>query len=423
VRYESFLNPRPKIGIQLPVSWNRDITYRLNEIVESDYVLFKPVLDAAKKMNNLSQKAIQNFDQETALMHAWFTDLGEMDGVTILLATSYLRLLKVVDRERFDTALETMREKYEWRPIFIEANRQVARPGLSISTERAVKIVNETDPQYRGITFGDKFTLLGKQIIKVQDGLQVQLLWKSLADQELSYQHAIHLLDNEGCISSNLDYSQDRNENVVKTGTVWLDRIDIPRKKLENVSFIGVGIYSLPNIELLSVDRGPRDSSGKFVLLHLGTDRVIDSKVALEFGNKTDPGYRNISFGDRFMLVGFGIVGSPAGLRVKLAWKSLREQSLQYHNAVHLLDRHLNVLATLDYPQDVGKTIMKAATFWMDEIDIPSSNLTNVARIAIGIYSLPDVKLLSVDKGPRDWGGKRLLIPLRQTKPARYGGT
>jgi len=416
LRYESLLHPRPKIEIQLPVSWYQGMTYRLNEILESDYILFKPVLNRSEKMVSLSQKNVKNFPQEIALMHAWFTDLGEKDGVTTLLETPSLRLLKVVDRGRLETRLETMKRKYEWRPIFMEANnQQLARYHLSISTQRTVEIVNETDPQYRGIVFGDKFTLLGQQIIKAQDGLQVQLIWKSLVEQELSYQHAIHLLDDGGQGVSTLDYAQDKNRNIVKAGTVWLDKIDLPRNKLEKVVSLGVGIYTLPDLKLLSVDEGPRDLDAKRLLLQLRTVHLIDSKVASDLVNKADPGYRNISFGDRFMLAGVRIIETAAGLRVLLVWRSLKEQPLQYYNAIHLVDRHLNALSTLDYPQDIRKTVMKVGTFWMDELEIPRSKLEDVVSVAVGIYSFPDMQLLSVDKGPRDGVEKRLLIPLSKS--------
>jgi hypothetical protein len=150
-----------------------------------------------------------------------------------------------------------------------------------------------------------------------------------------------------------------------------------------------------------------------FILRKPGSSvRIIGSSGAAEVIAKTDPSNGNISFGEMFILLGAQVVKKGNGLQLRFVWKSAGVQKLSYFNAVHLLDGKGNILSNMDYPQDTGRATVKDGTFWLDEIHIPGSRLKDVVSIGLGIYSYPPVQLLTVDKGVRDWGGKRLLIPL-----------
>ena len=107
------------------------------------------------------------------------------------------------------------------------------------------------------MNFGGKFVLCGANFIKEKEGIRIELVWRSTNEQPLTYFNAIHLLDRQGTLISNLDYPQDKRKNIVKAGTFWIDKIDIPASRLNNIASIGIGIYSLPDIQLLSVDKGP----------------------------------------------------------------------------------------------------------------------------------------------------------------------
>ena len=80
--------------------------------------------------------------------------------------------------------------------------------------------------------------------------------------QILSYVNAIHLIDMEGNIMSNLDYPQNQGEAVVNPGDRWLDEIRIPAAKLNDATAVAIGVYTEEN-GLLYVDSGPRDWNGR----------------------------------------------------------------------------------------------------------------------------------------------------------------
>jgi hypothetical protein len=197
-----------------------------------------------------------------------------------------------------------------------------------------------------------------------------------------------------------------------KGGSAWIDRIQISDLKSRKLVSAAIGIYSLRDVKLLQVNKGTRDWDGRRLIMPLTSIHVIGSSKAAEVIAKTDLSYGNVSFGEMFILLGAQIIKKGDGLQLRFVWRSAGVQELSYFNAVHLLDSKGNVLATMDYPQDRGRATVKAGTLWLDEIDIPESRLKNVVSIGLGIYSYPGIQLLTVDKGVRDWGGKRLLIPL-----------
>ena len=125
----------------------------------------------------------------------------------------------------------------------------------------------------------------------------------------------------------------------------------------------------------------------------------------------TSPGIqlKKIRFGDRFSLLGLKIIDAKKGQTVQLIWKSLKKQSLSYINAIHLVDKEGKILSGFDYRQNKGEAVVSSGDTWFDEVSIP--RMKGASAIAIGIYTKKE-GLLPIDRGPRDWDGKRLVIPL-----------
>src|SRR5207245_1964028 len=57
-----------------------------------------------------------------------------------------------------------------------------------------------TPPAIRGAVFGDKFALDGAAMQTTTNGVQLDLVWRSLARESLDFSVAIHLVDGEGTI-------------------------------------------------------------------------------------------------------------------------------------------------------------------------------------------------------------------------------
>jgi hypothetical protein len=272
--YEYVTAPSERgVDVRRPITWENPTTFHLDEILDSDYIVFEPVGTLSDKISVLSQRSIHNLSLETRLMHAWFTDLEEEDGIILFSNTPSLRLLEVSDRERLEASLEEMKNKYIWGPAFSKANAKRQSPRvssrMSVNLSKANEIISRTVPEYRQIKFGDRFILLGQSAVKTIDGLRIHLLWKSLAAQKLSFVVAVHFLDEKGNVVFQADYTQDRVGSTVEPGAQWLDRIDVPKSKLENVVSAGVGLYSVPDIKLLPVEKGRRDLNGGRLLIAL----------------------------------------------------------------------------------------------------------------------------------------------------------
>jgi hypothetical protein len=122
VDYWTYFDPwRVRTSIKIPVDWVRPSTFRLNEIKAADYLLFEPVTTEGNRESLLRSNAPADFFAETQLMRAWFSTLGAHDGVAVV-SESRLRLLRVVDHQRLGRSLDQLRDAYDWRPVFREAN-------------------------------------------------------------------------------------------------------------------------------------------------------------------------------------------------------------------------------------------------------------------------------------------------------------
>ncbi|MEI8339914.1 MAG: hypothetical protein WCH43_00060, partial [Verrucomicrobiota bacterium] len=140
----------------------------------------------------------------------------------------------------------------------------------------------------------------------------------------------------------------------------------------------------------------------------------ISVNAATQFIASSLPETQEITFGDQFTLLGAGFITLPDGLHMDLTWKSLKKGRLQYINAVHFVDRNGEILGGADYPQDASKSTIEADFLWHDTIVIPLEKLQKATAIGLAIYSGQNtgVTLLPINRGFRDWNGRRLIVPL-----------
>jgi hypothetical protein len=122
VDYRKLIAPElPHVSIKWPVDWSRTTTFRVQEIMSVDYVVFGPIRDDTEREAILKSRMITDFSEETRLMKAWFSTLGPTDGVAVISETR-VRLLRVVDHDLFGSALKRLLGEYDWRSAFREAN-------------------------------------------------------------------------------------------------------------------------------------------------------------------------------------------------------------------------------------------------------------------------------------------------------------
>ncbi|MGZ8241592.1 MAG: hypothetical protein ACXWTK_08730, partial [Methylobacter sp.] len=113
-------------------------------------------------------------------------------------------------------------------------------------------------------------------------------------------------------------------------------------------------------------------------------------------------------------LRGLAIKCEPDGLHVKLAWESQATQPLYRTNAIHLINDTGEILGQADYKQPIQRLGVNPGEVWLDTLLIPADKLNgNMTSLAVALYEESGA-LLFIDQGTRDWGGRRLIIPIDQ---------
>ena len=123
---------------------------------------------------------------------------------------------------------------------------------LSVSGIEANRI--QSSQKNTGITtnqnysFENKFLLSSISMDSVDENVySLEMIWKTQKDEHLKYSIGIHLIDNSNNIIYNTQIIQNVNMKYVKKGTMWMNKIRIPKDVLTNASRIGIAIYERPD--------------------------------------------------------------------------------------------------------------------------------------------------------------------------------
>jgi peptidoglycan/LPS O-acetylase OafA/YrhL len=107
------------------------------------------------------------------------------------------------------------------------------------------------------VSFGQQFVLVGADISPTENGLRVELAWRSLTTQRLQYYNVIQLRDIAGNVIGRADYPQDQAQNDVLAGVLWHDIVTIPPEKLKGASTLALGLFQPPSSWLLTSNSSP----------------------------------------------------------------------------------------------------------------------------------------------------------------------
>jgi hypothetical protein len=122
---------------------------------------------------------------------------------------------------------------------------------------------------------------------------------------------------------------------------------------------------------------------------------------------------RGARFGQSFELLGASLTAAAnGGVDLKLAWRCLRETRLKYDVAVHLLDDSSRLLAQADFAQDPEQELVRPGATWVDRVRLSSEQVKGARRVGIALYATGGGTVEPIDRGPLDWDGRRLLLPL-----------
>ncbi len=153
-------------------------------------------------------------------------------------------------------------------------------------------------------------------------------------------------------------------------------------------------------------------SAGFVVAYEVGKDRGTGTRNAEAITPDALRHYVGTNFDRLFTLRGISMQCKSDGLHVSLAWQRNATQSVPFTTAVHLIDTAGNILAQADYRQSLGMPDLAAGTITVDALVIPPGAFKEGAvALALGLYD-DSARLLTIDRGPTDWAGRRLVVPV-----------
>jgi hypothetical protein len=269
--YANLLHPEePTFNVRQPNDWVHPIMVRRAELVQADFILFRPVRDAARQRTLLTLPVVNDPGVESELFSAWLTQAAEEQGIQTVLDGD-LRLAKVIDHAKLDAAFGRLASRHSWRDLFDAENKEpvvLTQDALDSAADRSV-------PSGRDVRFGDRFLLRSAELTPGDGGLKMDLFWESLVEQPLKYFIFVHLIDRTGKILAQADYEQGpgarTTPRLAKAGEIWRDTVPLSPEQLKGVDGIAFGIWEPPGT-FLAPDRGDRDWDGRRLILDLPRD-------------------------------------------------------------------------------------------------------------------------------------------------------
>jgi len=245
----------------LPIDWLRGFVVRINDLLESDYILIEKFSN--KDVNAIpANNKIESFQSESHVFESWLSTLNKQSGLEIAVDSRELRLLRVVDRTAFGRTIEQFVSAHSWRPEFLSANQSTWWSADTISAYAGDLVVED-------IGFDGIYKLHALAINPIDNGIKIKAWWEELRHEEANNQRYLylHLVDASGKILHNQQialfpyYPVDANRRCRLGETTFY--LELPDDKLASLAF---GIYQ-PSGGFLVADKGRTDYGGKRVLI------------------------------------------------------------------------------------------------------------------------------------------------------------
>jgi hypothetical protein len=113
------------ISIRRPVKWDGPTTYHIDELLSSDYLLFRPVAQPSWQEVRAAGTFVPSFERECLIFRTWASSLTSADGVDVVVDFPSAKILAIRDRAQFRRSLMRVLPGHRWRPVFTEANRGI----------------------------------------------------------------------------------------------------------------------------------------------------------------------------------------------------------------------------------------------------------------------------------------------------------
>ena len=251
------------LGVHFPYDWSDGFGVRTSHLLDSHYVVFEPILDAAQRTVLLSLRQVIEFDQEEKVFRAWLTGASEQDGLRKVSETS-VRILRVEDHARFEVSMDRLIQHREWRPFFVESRRppwwRIVDFAEYTTTHRVSAL---------GTRFADLFLLHGLELERKDSRLSVTIWWERLGkDPNIDWVFFIHEIDKDREIVA---------DHAIPLGHLRPFRSDKPIRRDTGTILLAPGArvkglaagFFRPVTGPLVADRGDRDWNGRRILVSL----------------------------------------------------------------------------------------------------------------------------------------------------------
>jgi hypothetical protein len=124
--YQNIINPTAvHFTSVLPIDWQRPSTYRIPEILSSDYILFQPVSGSYQK-EVLNLKKINSIREEQLVFEAFLSSLKTENGLQTMFENEFCRLSKITDKSSLREAFTLFVKSKSWRSTFVEENEKAS---------------------------------------------------------------------------------------------------------------------------------------------------------------------------------------------------------------------------------------------------------------------------------------------------------
>jgi hypothetical protein len=248
----------PKVSIVVPGDNQRPTTYRIAELVGADYWLFEPIT-GGQADRILSTQKIDDINQERILFQAWASRLTANDGVEVVSDSSKLRLLRIKDAQRLESALDVLLADHEWRSVFTQANPKRRLTDRDVEDALAVEA-----PSLANIRFGDAIALRALSVKRKDGRTVVNLWWRPLPGLEgRDWVLFVHSVDAAG----NMVQADYMPLTLTHDGArVRFDTMTFNSAPKDSTAYLAIG-FVRPGVTPLVADSGTREWGGMRVIV------------------------------------------------------------------------------------------------------------------------------------------------------------
>ena len=267
--FEDAAHPElPNIRVKRSFDWERNVaTFLLAGIGEASFILSPYVREPAERKRPLAAGSVESYVAEQQLFEAWFSELGPKEGVEVFGETANLRLLRVVDQERFGRALEDLRRSRQWRPEFLAAN-----PHTWWNREELSALLAGRHVAANGVGFDGLFRIEALTLQREGDLAHIDFWWseeKKPPPREWFF--FAHTVEGGGTILGNVQVRLEYHVPHARERPLRFDSLTVPIAASGAAKAIAFGIFRLESGQAhpLVADSGNRDWDNHRVVVPL----------------------------------------------------------------------------------------------------------------------------------------------------------